>query len=182
MYCIWIIQNPWQKKWKGKQTIEVVRKCLISGEYAHEKKICDKILRVYVPTTTYNNDGQPSRRNKQITRECSTTCFTYMYILRHLRTVPYGRERARRYNLRKWNSRRIPFINNHTVPYKKILPRSRTRGKRHERRFGLWDLLRICISEIEPTHERWRVCRTCVLRHIQKVTPRLSSTMYPTPP
>ena len=40
-----------------------------SGEYAHKKIVYDKILIGYAPTPTYNNDGQPTKRNKQITRE-----------------------------------------------------------------------------------------------------------------
>ena len=35
--------------------------CITSGEYAHEKIISDKILIGYAPTTTYNNDGQPTK-------------------------------------------------------------------------------------------------------------------------
>ena len=42
--------------------------CITSGEYAHEKKKCDEILVGYA-RTTYNNDGQPTRTNKQISRE-----------------------------------------------------------------------------------------------------------------
>ena len=41
---------------------------ITSGEYAHEKRISDKISMRYAPTKTDNNDGQPTKRNKQITR------------------------------------------------------------------------------------------------------------------
>ena len=35
------------------------------GEYAHDKILSDKVFSGYAPTTTYNNDGQPTKRNKQ---------------------------------------------------------------------------------------------------------------------
>ena len=38
--------------------------CITSGEYAHGKSISDKILIGYAPITTYNNDRQPTKRNK----------------------------------------------------------------------------------------------------------------------
>ena len=109
-------KNFMEQKWKGKQTIWEIM-CMISGEYAHEKIICDKISIGYAPTT-YNNDGQPTKRNKQITREWAMTCFSYTYIFRHLRKVSYGEERTRGCNLRKWNSRRTPSINKKKNPYK----------------------------------------------------------------
>ena len=44
--------------------------CTTSGEYPHEKIIYDKTLigYSYAPTTTYNNDGQSTKKKKK-TRE-----------------------------------------------------------------------------------------------------------------
>ena len=66
-----------------------------------------------------------------------------------------------------------------------MLPRTRSRGKRHERESAtIWalGLLRRWISENGPTHERWRAFHTCVPRHLRKVSPMLPSTMYPSSP
>ena len=72
--------------------------CILSGEYAYEKTMSDKIFIEYAPTTTYNNGGQPTKRNKQITCERRRAFRTRMYLLQHLPKVPYGRQRRRRYN------------------------------------------------------------------------------------
>ena len=53
-----------------------------SGEHAHEETLSDKILIGYAPTTTYNNDGQPTKRNTWYTNNaCAMTCFlcTHVY-------------------------------------------------------------------------------------------------------
>ena len=75
-----------------------------SGEYAHEKitsaTYCNSLTRYW-----YNNDGQPSKRNKQITRERWRAFRRRMCILRHLRKVSYSQQRKREYNsIRKQKS------------------------------------------------------------------------------
>ena len=53
--------------------------CITSGEYAYEKIMSDKILIGVVATTTYNDDGQSTKRNKQVTRERLSAFFTRIY-------------------------------------------------------------------------------------------------------
>ena len=79
---------------KRKQTIGVLKNVYNLGECAQEKIICDNILIGYAPKT-YSNDGQPAKRNIQITREWAMTCFSYTHILRYLQRVPTtGNERG----------------------------------------------------------------------------------------
>ena len=58
----------------------------LSGEYAHEKIISDKILIGYA-STMYNNDGQPTKKKKK-TRVSDDVLFVHVCILRHLRKFP----------------------------------------------------------------------------------------------
>ena len=110
------------------------------------------------------------------------TCFSYMYILRYLRKVPYGRERTRGDNLRKLDSRRTPFINKTKSLQVDIAANAYAGQEKYpivSDDLGFRVTSQMHIRGRANAWERWRGFHICLLRHLRKVYPRLYSTMYP---